>query len=996
MPRKRGSRPRNLSKYKQNQETFKYSFRWLLEILDCVFDDAPLGFEKVENDGLKVESQAPLEEVNLGTIEKRRITYVSKLAEKSVKEQIVQVLHEYKDCFAWDYEEMPGLDNRLPMILGKKPVKQNPRRFAPQVIEKIKEEIERLLKAKFIRTSRYSDWVSNIVHVIKKNEKMRVCIDFRDLNAATPKDAYPMPIAETMIDAVAGNEILSLLDGYSGYNQIYIAKNDVSKTAFRCPGALGTYEWVVMPFGLKNASATYQRAINLIFHDLIEKFMQVYIDDKVIGSKRKIDNIQHLKLSFERMRKHGLKMNPLKCAFGVSAGDFLGFVVHQKGIEIDKNKTRAIMETKPPSNKKELQSLLEFRWDENHQKAFEEIKNYLINPPVMVPPSEGGKLKLYVSANDSTIAGMLSQDDKNGIERAIYYISRMLVEAEIRYTPLEKLCLSLYYACTKLKHYIKPYDVFVFCRNNVIKYMLSKPILHSRVGKWALALTEYSLTFVPLKATKGQVIADFLVDHSNLNEQVNYLTTKSWELFFDGSKHELGAGIGLLIISPGGIPTKFLLRTKSECSNNETEYEALITGLKLLKDLGARNIIIRATALLNSFNEVQLEHISHNENEIANELAQIAFGYKISRECLESLVFIRNDLSDEHECLTIDTSTIQDWRKELIEYLQSPYSQAERKVKYRALNYVILNDELFKRGFDRVLFKCLGNHESYIAMVEVHEGICGAHRKGYFWPSMFKDCIEFAKGCEECQKHGPIHRVPATELHAIVKPWLFRGWAIDVIGQIHPPSAKNYKYIIVAIDYFTKWVEAIPVKEVDQKEVINFIEDHIIFRFGIPQTITTDQGTVNATQTTPYKLVYGHEAILPIDINLQSIHVQRQNELPVEDYWNLMYDELIRLDDERMTAIQNVIHQKEKIARVYNKKVKSKQFLSGDLVLKVILPMDQKSRDRGKWTYNWEGPFIIERIYSNNAYLIKELNSRNASKVINGKYLKKFHESSMY
>nr|KYP34903.1 Retrotransposable element Tf2 [Cajanus cajan] len=582
----------------------------------------------MENNGLKVESHDPLEEVNLGTIEKRRITYVSKLAEKSVKEQIVQVLHEYKDCFAWDYEEMPGLDrnlveHRLPMILGKKPVKQNPRRFAPQVIEKIKEEIERLLKAKFIRTSRYADWVSNIVPVIKKNGKMRVCIDFRDLNAATPKDAYPMPIAETMIDVVAGNEILSLLDGYSGYNQIYIAKNDVSKTAFRCPGALGTYEWVVMPFGLKNAGATYQRAMNLIFHDLIEKFMQVYIDDIVIGSKRKVDHIQHLKLSFERMRKHGLKMNPLKCAFGVSAGDFLGFVVHQKGIEIDKNKTRAIMETKPPSNKKELQSLLgkinflrrfisnlsgktkvfspllrlkkeeEFRWDENHQKAFEEIKNYLINPPVMVPPSEGGKLKLYVSANDSTIAGMLSQDDENGIERAIYYISRMLVEAEIRYTPLEKLCLSLYYACTKLKHYIKPYDVFVFCRNNVIKYMLSKPILHSRVGKWALALTEYSLTFVPLKATKGQVIADFLVDHSNLNEQVNYLTTKSWELFFDGSKHELGAGIGLLIVSPGGVPTKFLLRMKSECSNNETKYEALITGLKLLKDLGARNIIIR-------------------------------------------------------------------------------------------------------------------------------------------------------------------------------------------------------------------------------------------------------------------------------------------------------------------------------------------------------------------------------------------------------------------
>nr|KYP59556.1 Transposon Ty3-I Gag-Pol polyprotein [Cajanus cajan] len=353
---------------------------------------------------------------------------------------------------------MPGLDrglveHRLPMMPGKKPVKQSPRRFALEVIEKIKEEIEGLLKAKFIRTSRYVEWISNIVLIIKKNGKLRVCINFRDLNTATPKDEYPMPIAETMIDVAAGNEIMSLLDGYSGYNQIYIAANDVSKTAFRCPGALGVYEWVMMPFGMKNAGATYQREMNLIFHDLIGKFVQVYIDDIIVGSKRKKEHLCHLRLSFERMRKHGLKMNPLKCAFGVTAGEFLGFVIHQKGIEVDRNKTKAIMETRPPSKKKELQSLLgkvnflrrfisnlsgkikvftpllrlkkeeEFRWDEEHQKAFDEIKAYLAHPPVLAPPSKGKQLKLYILASDSTVAGMLAQDDDNDIERVIYYLS---------------------------------------------------------------------------------------------------------------------------------------------------------------------------------------------------------------------------------------------------------------------------------------------------------------------------------------------------------------------------------------------------------------------------------------------------------------------------------------------------------------------------------------------------------------------------------------------
>src|SRR6266487_1869175 len=401
-------------------------------------------------------------------------------------------------------------------------------------MSKIKGEIERLLKSKFIRTTRYVQWLANIVPVIKKNGSLRICIDFRDLNNATPKDEYPMPVAEMLIDSVAGFEYLSMLDGYSGYNQIFIAEEDIHKTAFRCPGALGTYEWVVMPFGLKNAGATYQRAMNLIFHDFIEIFMQVYIDDIVIKSASKDDHLGHLKKSFERMRKCGLKMNPLKCAFCVRARDFLGFVVHKKGIEINQNKTKTIMETKSPTTKKQLQSLLgkinflrrfisnlsgksqpfspllrlkkdeTFVWGFKQQKAFDEIKTYLSNPPTLVPPVRNKEMKLYISASEFTIGSMLAQEDENGVEKAIYYLSRVLNDAETRYSVIEKLCLCLYFSCTKLKHYIKPVDVYVFSHFDIIKHMLLKPIVHSRIGKWALALTEYSLTYKPLRDVKGQ------------------------------------------------------------------------------------------------------------------------------------------------------------------------------------------------------------------------------------------------------------------------------------------------------------------------------------------------------------------------------------------------------------------------------------------------------------------------------------------------------------
>ena len=144
------------------------------------------------------------------------------------------------------------------------------------------------------------------------------------------------------------------MDGFSGYNQIIIATDDISKTAFRCPGFLGTFEWLVMPFGLKNTGATYQRAMNAIFHDMLGHHMEIYVDDIVVKSKKAIEHVNHLRKRFERMRLHQLKLNPFKCAFRVQVGNFLGFLVHQRGVEVDQNKAKVIISAKAPQNKKEL------------------------------------------------------------------------------------------------------------------------------------------------------------------------------------------------------------------------------------------------------------------------------------------------------------------------------------------------------------------------------------------------------------------------------------------------------------------------------------------------------------------------------------------------------------------------------------------------------------------------------------------------------------------
>jgi hypothetical protein len=259
---------------------------------------------------------------------------------------------------------MPGfsrelVEHRLPTKPRFRPYRQPPRNFNPILYGYIKEEIDRLLRAKFIQPCRYAEWVSNIVPVEKKNtDKIRVCVDFRDLNRATPKDEYPMPNADMLINNASGNRIISFLDGNAGYNQIFMATEDISKTAFRCPGFIGLFEWVVMTFGLKNAGAAYQRAMNLIFHDLLGTILEIYLDDVVVKSADFEGHLADLQLAFERMGKYGLKMNPLKCALGVSAGQFLGFVVHERGIEVDLKKVEAIRRIQEPTCKKDLQSLL--------------------------------------------------------------------------------------------------------------------------------------------------------------------------------------------------------------------------------------------------------------------------------------------------------------------------------------------------------------------------------------------------------------------------------------------------------------------------------------------------------------------------------------------------------------------------------------------------------------------------------------------------------------
>jgi hypothetical protein len=234
----------------------------------------------------------------------------------------MQFLRENADVFAWSHEDMPGIStkvmvHKLNVNPSIHPVKQKRRVFAPERNTVVMEEVDKLLMEGFIREVYYLEWLANVVMVKKSNGKWRICVDFTDLNKAFPKDSYLFPRIDQLVDSTAEHMLLSFIDAFSSYNQIQMEEEDQEKTAFITSRGLFCYK--AMPFGLKNAGATYQRLVNKMFHDQIERNVEVYMDDMLIKSKENEDHLADLKETFQALRGYNMKLNLGKCAFSVSS-----------------------------------------------------------------------------------------------------------------------------------------------------------------------------------------------------------------------------------------------------------------------------------------------------------------------------------------------------------------------------------------------------------------------------------------------------------------------------------------------------------------------------------------------------------------------------------------------------------------------------------------------------------------------------------------------------
>ena len=282
-----------------------------------------------------------LKEVNLDSSRPKRMTRIGTLASWPIRQTLTAFLRDNQDVFTWSHEDIPGIDplvivHRLNVSPSFSPIRQKKRVFAQERDKAIAEEVRKLLEADFIREVYYPDWLANVVMVKKANGKWRMCVDFTDLNKACPKDSYPLPRIDTPVDSTARHQLLSFMDAFSGYNQIKMEETDQEKTSFVT--SQGLFHFKVMSFGLKNAGATYQRLMNKMFAHQIGRNVQVYVDDMLVKSLHEDDHLDDLRETFDTLRSYNMKLNPNKCAFEVTVGKFWGFMVSQRGIEVNLEK----------------------------------------------------------------------------------------------------------------------------------------------------------------------------------------------------------------------------------------------------------------------------------------------------------------------------------------------------------------------------------------------------------------------------------------------------------------------------------------------------------------------------------------------------------------------------------------------------------------------------------------------------------------------------------
>ncbi|XP_060965610.1 uncharacterized protein LOC133034526 [Cannabis sativa] len=420
------------------------------------------------------------------------------------------------------------------------PIQQKRHPLDPVKADALEKEVDKLLTNRLIRDVYYSEWLANPVLVPKPNGTWWVCIDFTDLNKAYPKDCFPLPRIDQMVDATSGFKLLSFMDAYSEYNQIKMH----------------------------------------------------IVDKEMLRSSPEVWN----------------ETQPKEMHFRSQVREIFGIHRQPKGIEENPEKIQALLNMPSPKKHKDVQSLT----GKNARRHLEKLKEHMAKPPILSKSVHREDLLLYLAVFENAVSvALVREEDK--VQHPVYYVSKRMIGAEIRYRLIEKLVFCLLMASRKVRPYFQAHPIKV-PTNHPLRQVLQKPEASGRLLKWAMELSQFDIHYVPRISIKGHALADFITEcnEAEASSSVPVPRTPAWKVFVDGASNENRSSAGIAMISLDGLRLQVALHFSFPASNNEAEYEALIPSLKLAKAVGAAKVEIFSDSQL-VVNQVSGEYQTHGE-----------------------------------------------------------------------------------------------------------------------------------------------------------------------------------------------------------------------------------------------------------------------------------------------------------------------------------------------------------------------------------------------
>ncbi|KAG7528644.1 hypothetical protein ISN45_Un124g000010, partial [Arabidopsis thaliana x Arabidopsis arenosa] len=716
---------------------------------------------------------------------------------------LLSELRKYRKAIGYSLSDIKGIspslcNHRIHLENESYSSIEPQRRLNPNLKEVVKKEILKLLDADVIYPISDSTWVSPVHCVPKKggmtvvkNEKdeliptrtitgHRMCIDYRKLNAASRKDHFPLPFIDQMLERLANHPYYCFLDGYSGFFQIPIHPNDQEKTTFTCP--YGTFAYKRMPFGLCNAPATFQRCMTSIFSDLIEEMVEVFMDDFSVYGSSFSSCLLNLCRVLTRCEETNLVLNWEKCHFMVREGIVLGHKISEKGIEVDKGKIEVMMQLQPPKTVKDIRSFL----------------------------GHAGFYRRFIK-------------DFSKIARPL---TRLLCkEAEFEFDE----------ECLKAFHTIK-------------EALVTAPVVQAPNWDYPFEImcdaSDYAVGAVLGQRIDKKLHVIYYASRTLDEAQGRYATTEK----------EL-----LAVVFAFEKFRSYLVGSKVTVY---TDHAAL-RHIYAKKDTKPR--LLRWILLLQEF-DMEIVDKKGIENGAADHLSRMRMEEATPIDdsmpeeqllAIKSYEIVYNKKEIEVACAVKEEKF--PWYADLVNYLicgEIPkYLDAYQKKKFfRDINHYYWDEPyLYKKGTDGLFRRCIAEEEVQGVLEHCHGSAYGGHfatfktvqkvlQAGLWWPSMFKDAYGFIAKCDPCQRMGNITRRNEMPQNPILEVEVFDVWGIDFMGPFNPASYGN-KYILVAVDYVSKWVEAIASPTNDHKVVLKLFKSIIFPRFGIPKAVISDGGS---------------------------------------------------------------------------------------------------------------------------------------------------------